>query len=49
MEDVTVYPWLALRNRTYYLRAPVPADIREAMGKAEIWKSLRTQDRKKGD
>ncbi len=47
MEDVTVYPWLALRNRTYYLRAPIPADIREAMGKAEIWKSLRTQDRKK--
>lgn len=47
MEDVTVYPWLTLRNRTYYLRAPVPVDLREALGKAEIWKSLRTQDRRK--
>lgn len=44
---MTIYPWLALRNRTYYLRAPVPADLRESLGKAEIWKSLRTQDRRK--
>ncbi|MFN3962757.1 MAG: DUF6538 domain-containing protein [Fimbriimonadaceae bacterium] len=47
MEDVTIYPWLALRNRTYYLRAPVPADLRPSLGKAEIWKSLRTQDKRK--
>ncbi|EHS52711.1 hypothetical protein PDO_4629, partial [Rhizobium sp. PDO1-076] len=44
---MAVYPWLALRNRTYYLRAPVPADLRDSMGKSEIWKSLRTQDRRK--
>lgn len=43
---MTIYPWLALRNRTYYLRAPVPADLRDSLGKAEIWKSLRTQDRR---
>ncbi|MDR7145551.1 DUF6538 domain-containing protein [Rhizobium sp. BE258] len=46
MEDVTAYPWLTLRNRTFYLRAPVPADLQKALGKAEIWKSLRTQDRR---
>jgi hypothetical protein len=46
MEDVTTYPWLALRGRTYYLRAPVPLDIKKTFGKAEIWKSLRTPDRK---
>lgn len=44
---MTVYPWLTLRNRTYYLRAPVPADIRESLGKEQIWKSLGTQDRRK--
>jgi len=46
MEDVATYPWLALRNRTFYLRAPVPSDLRESIGKAEIWKSLRTQERR---
>ncbi|QIO73935.1 tyrosine-type recombinase/integrase [Rhizobium leguminosarum bv. trifolii] len=46
MEDMTIYPWLTLRNRTYYLRAPVPADLRDSLGKVEIWKSLRTQDRR---
>ncbi|MEH7848661.1 DUF6538 domain-containing protein [Rhizobium laguerreae] len=46
MEDVAIYPWMILRGRTYYLRAPVPADLRESLGKAEIWKSLRTQDRR---
>jgi len=45
-DDVTSYPWLALRGRTYYLRAPVPADIVESFGRREIWRSLRTQDRK---
>lgn len=43
---MTTYPWLALRGRTYYLRAPVPLDIQKTFGKAEIWKSLRTQERK---
>ncbi len=46
MEDVAIYPWMTLRGRTYYLRAPVPADLRESLGKAEIWKSLHTQDRR---
>lgn len=43
---MTIYPWLTLRSRTYYLRAPVPTDIQKALGKSEIWKSLRTQDRR---
>nr|CAD6597675.1 integrase [Rhizobium sp. TCK] len=43
---MTAYPWLTLRGRTYYLRAPVPTDIKDSFGRAEIWKSLRTQDRK---
>ncbi len=43
---MTIYPWLTLRNRTYYLRAPVPADIRKSLGKDQIWKSLGTQDRR---
>ena len=44
---MTVYPWLTLRNRTYYLRAPVPVDLQEALKKTQIWKSLGTQDRRK--
>ncbi|TCR01043.1 hypothetical protein EDF70_10548 [Neorhizobium sp. JUb45] len=44
---MTVYPWLTLRNRTYYLRAPVPADLHEVLKKTQIWKSLGTQDRRK--
>ncbi|MGA1832968.1 DUF6538 domain-containing protein [Rhizobium wenxiniae] len=44
---MTVYPWLTLRNRAYYLRAPVPADLHEALKKTQIWKSLGTQDRRK--
>lgn len=43
---MTVYPWLTLRNRTYYLRAPVPADLQASLGKTQIWKSLGTQDRR---
>ncbi|WP_408004515.1 DUF6538 domain-containing protein [Pseudorhizobium endolithicum] len=39
-DDVTSYPWLALRGRTYYLRAPVPADIVGSFGRREIWRSL---------
>lgn len=46
MEDLTNYPWLTVRGRTFYLRAPVPLDIQESFGRAEIWKSLRTQERK---
>lgn len=44
---MTVYPWLTLRNRTYYLRAPVPADLHESLKKTQIWKSLGTQDRRR--
>jgi len=47
MEDVTKYPSLALRGRTFYLRAPVPLDIQQTFKRAEVWKSLRTQDRKR--
>lgn len=43
---MTKYPWLAIRGRTFYLRAPVPLDIQKTFGKAEIWKSLRTRERK---
>lgn len=41
---MTIYPWLTLRNRTYYLRAPVPADIRKSLGKNKILKSFGIQD-----
>ena len=39
------HPWLARRRDTYYLRAKVPADIRAFYPKAEVKRSLRTQDR----
>ncbi len=44
---MTTYPWLFLRNHTYYLRAPVPADLHDSLGKSQIWKSLKTNDRRK--
>ncbi len=43
---MTTYPWMTLRGRTFYLRAPVPSDIQKSLGKVEIWKSLRTEDRR---
>lgn len=42
---MTKYPWLTLRGRTFYVRAPVPADIQGTFGRKEIWKTLGTQDR----
>lgn len=39
------HPWLTRRGSVYYLRAPVPKDIRASVGKAEITRSLRTGDR----
>lgn len=37
--------WLTRRSGgTYYLRAPVPKELQESLGKREIWKSLRTTD-----
>lgn len=38
--------FLRLRNRHYYLRIRVPADLRNVLPEAEILKSLRTKDRK---
>lgn len=42
------YPWLMVRkpSNTYYLQVPVPQDIQESYGRPQIWKSLRTKDRK---
>ena len=39
------HPWLSLRGSVWYLRAPVPKDIRESYRKAEVTFSLRTTDR----
>ena len=44
MEDLSEYPWLSIRNGTFYLRPQVPEDIQKSFGKREIWKSLRTKD-----
>jgi integrase len=46
MEDVSKYPWLHQRGQTYYLRAAVPRNLRESVGSKEIWRSLRTKDRR---
>ncbi|MBP2312982.1 DUF6538 domain-containing protein [Azospirillum soli] len=37
------------RNGTYYLRVAVPQELREAIGKREIWKSLGTSDPKEAN
>ena len=42
MNDVAKYPGLMRRGTRWYLRVKVPEDIVEAMGRREIWKSLRT-------
>jgi integrase len=39
------HPWLFKRGSIYYMRAIVPVDLHAALGKREIWKSLRTSDR----
>lgn len=39
------HPWLHRRNATYYMRAIVPSELVKKLGRAEIWKSLRTSDR----
>jgi len=49
MEDVAKHPWLTKRGSVYYLRAPVPVDIRDTFGKAEVTYSLRTSVRKQAD
>ena len=38
------HPWLFDRNGRYYLRARIPADLVEVMGRREIKKSLKTSD-----
>lgn len=43
---MTKYPGLTTRGRVYYLRKKVDADIRETFGGKEIWRTLRTSDRK---
>ncbi|MCZ6862584.1 MAG: hypothetical protein O7I42_20320, partial [Alphaproteobacteria bacterium] len=50
MEDVAKHPWLFERREKdgthrFYLRARVPKDLVELLGKREIKKSLRTSDR----
>ena len=40
------YPGLMIRGTTFYLRAKVPADLRQSIGRREIWKSLETGDRR---
>lgn len=37
-------PFLQLRNHTYYARLTLPNDVREAFGKTELWKSLKTKN-----
>ena len=39
------HPWLTRRGSVYYLRAPVPKDIRDTFGKSEVVLSLRTSER----
>ena len=34
--------WLFKRGKTYYLRAHVPADLVDFVGKREIWRTLKT-------
>ena len=46
MDEMSTYPWLTQRNGTYYLRAAVPNDIQESVGASEIWRSLRTKDKR---
>lgn len=36
-------PHLLLRGTTYYLRIAVPARFRPLLGRAELWRSLRTR------
>lgn len=43
------HPWLTRRGSAYYLRAPVPVDIRDTYGKSEVVFSLRTSDRKQAN
>lgn len=45
MTNLAKHPWLTLRGSVYYLRAPVPSDIRDTFGKSEVTFSLRTTDR----
>lgn len=39
------HPWLQLRGRVWYMRAIVPRDIVQSLGRREVWKSLRTDNR----
>jgi hypothetical protein len=42
--DVAKYPGLMPRGTRWYLRAKVPLDLREVLGRHEVWRSLRTGD-----
>lgn len=46
MADVRRQARLHLRNGIFYYRVRVPADLRDALGRTEIWTSLGTRDRK---
>ncbi len=41
------FPGLMRRGTKWYLRVRVPDDVAEAIGRREIWKSLRTGDHQK--
>ena len=44
VNDVAKFPELMRRGTKWYLRVKVPDDVVDAIGKREIWKSLRTGD-----
>lgn len=39
------HPWLQLRGRIWYMRAIVPQDVVRQLGRREVWKSLKTDNR----
>ena len=43
------HPWLHQRSGVFYLRAIVPTDLIDTLGKREIWRSLRTSQRAEAD
>jgi integrase len=44
MDDVAQHPGLVRRKARYYLRARIPQDLVTFLGRAELWRSLRTGD-----
>ena len=48
MERVPRATWLMRRGGVYYVRARVPQDLAEVIGKSEIRRSLKTSDPAEG-